>query len=52
MIYLDIDNFKSYNDLYGFIKGDELIKFTAKKKKKNIHQLEENSNFIRSYWWR
>lgn len=28
-IYLDIDNFKAYNDKYGFEKGDEVIKFTA-----------------------
>ena len=49
MMYLDIDNFKSYNDLYGFLKGDELIKFTAKILCKNIHKLEESSNFIRTY---
>ena len=28
-IYLDINNFKSYNDKYGYDKGDEVIKFTA-----------------------
>ena len=27
-MYLDLDNFKAYNDVYGFIKGDEIIKFT------------------------
>ena len=52
MMYLDIDNFKAYNDKYGFFKGDELIKFTAKLISKNIHQIEENSNFVRSYWRR
>ena len=26
MCYLDLDNFKSYNDRYGYIKGSELIK--------------------------
>ncbi|MEW6556640.1 MAG: response regulator [Elusimicrobiota bacterium] len=25
-LYLDIDNFKSYNDKYGFLNGDEIIK--------------------------
>jgi len=28
-VYLDIDNFKAYNDKYGFEKGDDIIKFTA-----------------------
>ncbi len=27
VLYLDIDNFKSYNDTYGFLQGDEVIKF-------------------------
>jgi len=30
MIYIDLDNFKSYNDRYGFEKGDEVILFTAR----------------------
>lgn len=29
VLYLDLDNFKAYNDVYGFLKGDEIIKFTA-----------------------
>lgn len=29
IIYADLDNFKSYNDNYGFIMGDELLQFTA-----------------------
>ncbi|WP_369681966.1 diguanylate cyclase [Malonomonas rubra] len=28
-IYADLDNFKAYNDNYGFAKGDEFIIFTA-----------------------
>ncbi len=27
--YTDLDNFKAYNDKYGFQKGDEVILFTA-----------------------
>ena len=29
VLYFDLDNFKAYNDVYGFLKGDEIIKFTA-----------------------
>lgn len=29
VIYADLDNFKAYNDIYGFAKGDEVIIFTA-----------------------
>ena len=30
VIYADIDNFKAYNDTYGFGNGDKVIRFTAK----------------------
>ena len=29
LIYADLDRFKEYNDTYGFVEGDELIKLTA-----------------------
>ena len=29
VFYLDLDNFKAYNDVYGFLKGDIIIEFTA-----------------------
>ena len=28
-MYLDLDNFKAYNDVYGFLKGDKIIQYTA-----------------------
>ncbi|MDE3077724.1 MAG: response regulator [Chloroflexota bacterium] len=29
-LYVDLDNFKSYNDAYGFHSGDDMIKLTAR----------------------
>ena len=46
MMYLDLDNFKAYNDLYGFLKGDEIIKFTAKTIINNIHSVAYEESFI------
>ena len=46
MLYLDLDNFKAYNDVYGFIKGDEIIKFTARTIVRNVHALENNDCFV------
>lgn len=36
IMYLDLDNFKSYNDVYGFSAGDEFIKLTGEIIKKGI----------------
>jgi diguanylate cyclase (GGDEF)-like protein len=30
LLYADLDNFKSYNDHYGFLRGDEAIRFVAR----------------------
>jgi len=30
VIYADLNDFKSFNDYYGFLRGDEVIKFTAR----------------------
>ncbi len=46
MLYLDLDNFKAYNDLYGFFKGDEIIKFTAKTILKNVHDIDKEKGFV------
>src|SRR6056297_2896973 len=29
VLYIDLDNFKAYNDTYGYQKGDDLINYTA-----------------------
>ena len=46
ILYLDLDNFKAYNDVYGFLKGDEIIKFTARTILKNIHTDEYEDSFV------
>lgn len=46
IIYADLDNFKAYNDVYGFPAGDEIIKFTAKVLLDNVHKLENSDNFV------
>ena len=46
MLYFDLDNFKAYNDVYGFSNGDEIIKFTANIICKNTHSSENESNFV------
>ncbi len=46
VLYLDLDNFKAYNDTYGFLKGDEIIKFTAKTILRNVHNGEYTNSFV------
>ena len=46
VLYLDLDNFKAYNDVYGFLKGDEIIEFTADTIMTSIHSLIPNNSFI------
>ena len=45
VLYFDLDNFKSYNDVYGFLKGDQIIEFTANVILDNIHK-EEGDTFV------
>lgn len=40
VLYLDLDNFKAYNDVYGFLKGDQIIEFTAETIVNCIHNSE------------
>lgn len=46
ILYCDLDNFKAYNDIYGFLKGDEIIKFTAKTILKHVHIAECENSFV------
>ena len=46
VLYLDLDNFKAYNDVYGFLKGDQIIEFTAQTILKCIHQYFFEHSFV------
>ena len=46
VLYLDLDNFKAYNDVYGFLKGDHIIEFTANVITQCIHELANEHSFI------
>lgn len=46
VLYLDLDNFKAYNDIYGFLQGDEIIKFTARTILKYVHSENNEDNFV------
>ena len=46
VLYLDLDNFKAYNDVYGFLKGDEIIEFTAETIVNMVHSNELENTFV------
>ena len=46
VLYFDLDNFKAYNDVYGFLKGDNIIQLTARIITKNAHETEEGHIFV------
>jgi PleD family two-component response regulator len=45
-LYIDIDNFKGFNDYYGYQKGDEIIGFLAGILTKTIEKLGSKEDFI------
>ena len=46
VLYLDLDNFKAYNDVYGFLKGDQIIEFTAETIVNSIHSDVLDNTFV------
>jgi diguanylate cyclase (GGDEF)-like protein len=46
VLYVDLDSFKAYNDKYGFMNGDEVIKFTANCMKESIQKYGEKKDFL------
>ncbi|MCK4538408.1 MAG: response regulator [Candidatus Krumholzibacteria bacterium] len=45
-IYIDIDNFKAYNDFYGYQKGDESILFLADIITESVNSLGGADDFV------
>ncbi len=46
VLYLDMDNFKAYNDHYGFVRGDRAIQATARLIAEVVHELSTQTAFI------
>lgn len=46
VLYMDLDNFKSYNDKYGFMNGDEVIKFTSDVIQEAVQKLGDKGDFV------
>lgn len=46
VLYVDLDNFKAYNDKYGFMNGDEVIKYTANIMRDAIQKYRAKGDFL------
>ncbi|MFN4131945.1 MAG: GGDEF domain-containing protein [Caldimicrobium sp.] len=46
VMYIDLDNFKAYNDLYGFAKGDEMIKSLSKILVNTVNSINMKKIFV------
>jgi diguanylate cyclase (GGDEF)-like protein len=46
VIYADLDNFKVYNDIYGFARGDEVILMTSLVLTEAVSSLECSETFV------
>jgi PleD family two-component response regulator len=46
VIYIDLDNFKAFNDVYGFVRGDEAIRLLASTLQNAIRSGGEDDDFV------
>ncbi|MCK4532214.1 response regulator [bacterium] len=46
VIYMDLNKFKSFNDYYGFVRGDGMIKFTEKVIVETFRDLGNSEDFL------
>jgi diguanylate cyclase (GGDEF)-like protein len=46
LMYVDLDNFKAFNDYYGFLRGDEAIKLLARVVTESCKRQAPNGSFV------
>lgn len=46
LVYVDVDNFKSFNDKYGFSRGDEVLRMIARVLINAIRSLRERGGYV------
>jgi diguanylate cyclase (GGDEF)-like protein len=46
LVHCDLDNFKAFNDHYGFMRGDQVIKFSAETLRRAVADVGDESAFI------
>jgi diguanylate cyclase (GGDEF)-like protein len=46
LLYADLDNFKAYNDHYGFLRGDEALRFTARALQESSMEVSGDEAFV------
>lgn len=46
ILYLDLDNFKAYNDVYGFLRGNDLIRLLARVVTESVRDEGNLTDFV------
>ncbi|HZC07331.1 MAG TPA: response regulator [Ktedonobacterales bacterium] len=46
ILYLDLDNFKAYNDVYGFVRGNDLIRLLGRTINATMRELGGSTDFL------
>ncbi|MEX2655466.1 MAG: response regulator [Acidimicrobiia bacterium] len=46
LVYCDLDNFKAYNDHYGFMRGDQVIQFSADVLRRAVADAGDDEGFV------
>src|SRR5579871_4018288 len=46
ILYIDLDHFKAYNDVYGFVRGNDLIRFLAQVTTETVREFGNDDDFV------